>query len=467
MDGLVRTADSVLREDRLSASLQELHGSILALSKKIQTLAASDEIDRLITSQTGFRDTKTAQLVTNEDRLEALKDIYKRFLILQDSLVKRQEDRTANSINVLADQSTDGHYTDQMTRRLSLASRLSQDSADLRQKMNIFVGALKQFEDKMKLEAINMETRAGHSIDGSVDNWTKGSTSHRSSLSMAQSTFEVNHSTYEEQKKKMESFIGALDSFKLKLAIDDEVLKSESQSAFSDSMQSSRSSKRFTNAPKEPPVMNAVTLTVKVDQRSEPATVDQSPMTPHVVFSKTQVVIPHQKNPGSQPIQIADQFAQSPQLPKQRMSIIDRIKQELQHGSSLKDSQQDSLLGSQTIVFTPEKKAPDADRSLSDARVDTPPRSVSSLFESLSERTFNAAEKLNLGQIWNNIMTKADVLAVTLNQAYGPDLLRSEQHSEFTSVASVSLRNSVGSYPEKENAEILPEDMSTKFDFKK
>jgi hypothetical protein len=465
MDGLVRTADTVLQADQLSVSLQELHGSILALSKKIQTLAASEEIDRLIGAQAGYRHPQSAELVTNEQRLEALKEIYRQFLTLQELILKKQDERIGISNNVLVDYSNDGRYSDQMTRRLSLVSRLSQDSVDLKGKMNSFLNLLGNFETKMKVERLNLDMKQNASHELSQDNWTRDSASERSGFSNLQSAFDLNQTSFVEQKQKMEGFMGVLDNFKNKMVEDDEIMKSESQSAFSDSKQSGTSTSRYQKAQKDNSGQKPVNYFSRSEQKQVPLVDDQVPIEQKVVFSRTQVVTSFASVNHNSDRRSDEQGHASLQAGKQRGSIIDQIKMELQDSSPLKDSQQDSLLTSQPIVFTPEKINRDSGMLQADLRVQTPPRSVDDLFESLSERTFNEAEKLNMGQIWQNIKSQGDQLAARLNDTGGH--LRSELQSDFGSVASRSQGQGKPPRSPLDDTPYQPSDLAARLDFKK
>jgi hypothetical protein len=470
MDGLVRAADAVLESDKLSSSLQELHGSILALSKKIQTLAASEEIDRLISTQTTSNAPRASSLATNEQKLEALKDIYKQFLLLQDSILKKQEERVAISNNILVDYSNDGHYSDQMTRRLSLVSRLSQDSADLKLKMNDFVQTLKNFESKMKLERLNMTEKESNGDELSRDNWTKDSGSERSGFSNLQSAFELNHSTYDEQKKKMEGFIGALGTLNEKMAKEEDLMKSETQSAFSDSKHSDHSSIRVG----KPQADTSIQKTINYFSRSE-----KKPTTPaeehivipqKVIFSKTQVVtgsLGQGVNESAGPIKQDDNIPKHTTPQKQRLSIIDQLKQQLQADSPEKTSTEQALLGPKVEVQTPDSKPAYSEEQIDRPQVSTPPRSIDDLFDSLSERTFNEAERLNMGQIWQNILKKTDELTGELQKKLAPEILKSEQQSEFISVASRSIGSGRDKKHFQEGSSQKPEDLANKFDFKK
>lgn len=97
----------------------------------------------------------------------------------------------------------------------------------------------------------------------------------------------------------------------------------------------------------------------------------------------------------------------------------------------------------------------------------TPPRAESGVFDSISERAFNEAEKLTMDKIWDRIKAGTDNLANTLQGKRARDLLISEHASEFTSIASGSFGGDKRERVHNGQKNELPEDMSAKFDFKK
>jgi hypothetical protein len=236
MQALVNQAGMVLAEDRASSTLLELHGLILALSKKVQTLAASEEIDRMVSHNTrdGQTDKKT---VTTEERIEALKAIYRQFLLVEDEVSKQ---RAIISANVLAGSEGDNDGVSRgLTTRLSLTSRLGEDQVALRDRMEGFIAAVKQLESRMKLERLQTNNSIRDGDDAkSFSNWSGSDKTQHSVLSQLKSAFDANPATFDDQKKQMNTLVEGLENFNDKLFKGCDDLKSDNQSVFSDSKSS-------------------------------------------------------------------------------------------------------------------------------------------------------------------------------------------------------------------------------------
>lgn len=236
MQALVNQAEKVLAEDSASSTLQELHGLILALSKKIQTLAASEEIDRLV-AQNSKEGVATKKMTSTEERVEELKEIYRQFLLLENEVSKQ---RALISANVLmGSENQDDGQSRGLTTRLSLASRLSQDQGELKARMEGFIAAVKQLESRMKLEKQQTSNSFLNGDDAkSFSNWSDSAHSQHSALSQLKSAFEANPATFDDQKKQMNALVGGLENLNDKLAKGYDDLKSDKLSSFSDSKSS-------------------------------------------------------------------------------------------------------------------------------------------------------------------------------------------------------------------------------------
>ena len=157
----------------------------------------------------------------------------------------------------------------------------------------------------------------------------------------------------------------------------------------------------------------------------------------------------------------------SPSQIKPRLSVIDKIKSQLQH------KEEDNLLSCRIFVDDPIKySTPPKAENTTDVENDreannTPPHEDTSVFHSMSERAFNEAEKMTMNQIWKKIINQTDNLATAMHGKQARDMLKSVQASEFTSMASGSFRGSKNGlvFNEEKNNEL--ENMSAKFIFKK
>lgn len=256
MQALVNQAEKVLAEDRTSSTLLELHGLILALSKKVQTLAASEEIDRMI-SQSFPKDQTVKKMTTTEDRIESLKEIYRQFLLVENEVSKQ---RAIISANVLAGSESDHDGVSRgLTTRLSLTSRLDIDQGALRDRMESFIVAVKHLESRMKLERLqtNMSIVDGDDAK-SFSAWSGSDKTQHSVLSELKSAFDVNPATFDDQKKQMSTLVEGLHKFNDKLAKGYDDLKSDSQSMFSESKSSVASTNKISNTEKSPASRNSI-----------------------------------------------------------------------------------------------------------------------------------------------------------------------------------------------------------------
>ena len=211
MEEVLRNAADIARRDAVSKALQELHGSIVSLGKKLESVSPKLELDTMV-QENATSDGASLKRGNAEECLDSLKLIYSDFLRMEDTIMKGLDERARAGVQVShSDPSGLDLTSDRLTHKLSLASGLSATNQELQERLEGFYDNIKGFEQKL------IKHQVDHENEERVDRIGSSPTSAYSGLSALQSAFGDQSVRRDTDKEKMGEFMATLDKLKGKL----------------------------------------------------------------------------------------------------------------------------------------------------------------------------------------------------------------------------------------------------------